>query len=73
MKTVKKMIQEVSFDRLAGKKGVFSVKIEVETVLWALKEGENYLCYVLDETKRGTAVKYLQKLKNDEEEMRIAG
>ena len=44
MKTVKKMIQEVSFDRLAGKKGVFSVKIEGETVLWALKEGENYLC-----------------------------
>ena len=67
MKTVKKMIQEVSFDRLAGKKGVFSVKIEGETVLWALKEGENYLCYVLDETKRGTAVKYLQKLRNDEE------
>lgn len=71
MKTVKKMIQEVSFDRLAGKKGVFSVKIEGETVLWAIKEGENYLCYVLDETKKGTAVKYLWKLKNDEE--RIAG
>ncbi len=71
MKTVKKMIQKVSFDRLAGKKGVFSVKIEGETVLWAIKEGENYLCYVLDETKKGTAVKYLWKLKNDEE--RIAG
>lgn len=71
MKTVKKMIQEVSFDRLAGKKGVFSVKIEGETVLWAIKEGESYLCYVLDETKKGTAVKYLWKLKNDEE--RIAG
>lgn len=71
MKTVKKMIQEVSFDRLAGKKGVFSVKIEGETVLWAIEEGETYLCYVLDETKKGTAVKYLWKLKNKEE--RIAG
>lgn len=66
-KTAKKVAKEVSYERVTSKKGFFSVTIKGEVVLWAVRDGGNYLYYVINEAKREIGERYLWKLISNEE------
>ena len=70
-KTAKKVAKEVSYERVTSKKGFFSVTIKGEVVLWAVRDGGNYLYYVINEAKREIGERYLWKLISNEEAAKV--